>query len=117
MATNNSYDGRTKAGKNYRGKDGKGAYDHPHRDKDMALGLVAGMFKGAASLAKKSGKKSKSTKTDFSYDSTPLTPEEIALRKAEDDKWFKKNMPLLITVVLIGTILTILFWVWVISLF
>jgi len=114
MATNNSYDGRTKAGKNYRGKDGQGAHDHPHRDKDMALGLIAGMFKGAVGSTKKSGKKSKS---DFSETPDTRTPEEIAELKAADDKWFKKNLPLLILVVLIGTILTILFWVWVISLF
>ncbi len=117
MTTKNSYDGRTKAGKNYRGKDGKGAYAHVHRDKDMALDLVVGMFKGATGLAKKSGKKSKSTKSDFSYDSTPLTPEEIALRKAEDARWTKKYLPWLILAAIIGSILMIMFWVWIISLF
>lgn len=113
MASNNSYDGRTKAGKNYRGKDGKGTYAHIHRDKDMALGLLVGMFKGATGLAKKS----KSTKSEFSYDSTPLTPEEIALRKTEDARWTKKYLPWLILAAIIGSILMIIFWVWIISLF
>ena len=107
-----SNDKRTRAGKS------SNSY-HPHKDTDAFMNFAGGMLKsGFNSLGSKSkSKNSRVSEVEFSENSKgsasnyALSEEE----KAEQIKKDKKSLPLIIGLSLVGLILVIWFWIWIVS--
>jgi hypothetical protein len=108
-----SDDKRTKAGK------AKSTY-HPHKDTEAFLSLTGGLLKtGFNSINSK--RKPKEITLDSQGNLTDKinskgkveTKEELEAKKEKD----KKSLPYVIGLAIIGLVLVVAFWVWVISIF
>ncbi len=103
-----SNDGRTKAGKSV-------STYHPHKDFDAAVGIVGGLFKSTKKTAPKKERavKSKKVSDDYGFDEAS---ESSFDHKAHNEQ-MKSMKPLLIVLGIVGAAVSILFWIWVSSLF
>jgi hypothetical protein len=105
-----SDDKRTKAGK------AKSTY-HPHKDFDTAVSLIGGLFNSTKKKNKpinSSTEEKKQVSSTLNYEETKTETEEEKVERQRKDR---KALPYIIILGLIGFVLVIMFWVWIISLF